>query len=65
MKSTPQRHAQIAVALIFVLLASLLYFLSNLPLWACVLTAFASILVNSFILRVEDGEFSGKEKQKS
>ncbi len=44
----------IALGLIFAILVALGYFVAHLPFWACVLIAIGAMVVNSFVLRVED-----------
>ena len=64
MSDSAQRYARIALATLFLGLVALLYFLGHLPLWACVLIALAAMVINSFILRVEDGECSNQDRPK-
>lgn len=49
-------YGLVALGIIFAILVSLGYFVAHLPFWACVLIAFAAMVVNSFLLRVEDSD---------
>ncbi len=64
MSHSAQRCAKIALAALFLVLVALGYFLGHLPLWTCVLITLAAIAINSFILRVEDGEYSNPGRPK-
>ena len=44
-------------AVIAALLAALLWWLSHLPFWVCLLLALGAMLVNGFIAGWEDGDF--------
>ena len=64
MGDSAARYAKIALAGLILVIIALLYFIAHLPLWACVLIAVAAMVVNSFALRVEDGEFTKQRRPK-
>lgn len=52
-------YGRVAIGIIFSILVALGYFVAHLPFWACVLIGLVAIVVNSYILRVEDsGSFT-------
>ena len=49
-------YGLIALGLMFAILVALGYFVAHLPFWACVLIAIGAMVVNSFVLSVEDSK---------
>ena len=49
-------YGLVALGVIFSILVALGHFVAHLPFWACVLIAFGAMVVNSYLLRVEDSD---------